>query len=458
MARTLFSAILCLCLLGSSTVTAAETAPDFQTTTPAVFLPRPAPPAWWSRSGEAWIAVFGGGASRKFELKTVQSKIYVDSRDAVIKLGAQNSPDPLFFLSGMKLKTGTIETAEGIKLGVALSLSDSSSIDFNFNKETWKLKRKTLAKKPGAIDYNEADVSYHLTNGKKEIELGQGQCRLSIRFSHTSCEEKLAVNFIGDLDRDKVPDLFLTEAPDRQGAEAGRLYLSSLKSSVPVANEKDLREQSKPFQSQSRKSGKDEGLQTKTPGLLVTGRTIESRKGLNTFDSWYAYFTEQKKLEPTKLWVACQPNQCDESLRIQTSQLGKNGGEPLFLVRGVAGLKPGVVREATVNPEPMDPDRDLGFPSFDIEFGGSKRKLIGGVGLYTLETAEKKTVFPLKTLDPDDKPKLLWAGDLNFDGQVDLYFEVPQDGGLNHVLYISPEAATGPITGPTARVCSGSCN
>ena len=117
MARTLFSAMLSLCLLGSSTVTAAETAPDFQTTTPAVFLSRPAPPAWWSRSGESWIAVFGGGASRKFELKTVQSKIYVDSRDAVIKLGAQNSPDPLFFLSGMKLKTGTIETAEGIKLG-----------------------------------------------------------------------------------------------------------------------------------------------------------------------------------------------------------------------------------------------------------------------------------------------------------------------------------------------------
>ena len=425
-----------------------------------VFLPQPAGPQWWPRSGEKWLAIFQAAGTKKasgekFESKQVQSKIYVDSRDGVLKLGAQNSPDPIVFISGLASKPGPIEISSSLKTGVPLAISDSMPLIFDFKGKAWTLARKTLGVIRSNPDSTDVGAKYTLTSGSTTFDLGEAECRISIRTTGKECQEPITLHLIGDIDHDGIPDIYFQT---QSAVATTQVWLSTLKSAAKLAvsgAKPDLI-----YHAQTRRSGKDAGLSDKIPGLLVADAISPTQNSAYSLDQWYAVEskTDKTHLDSTAIWVACPSalradGTCEETTLIAPSK----NIDAKFLVRGIPGLKIGDAPTAKMTELPIDPSRDDAFPSYEIEMNGIKSKLSGGQGIFSLESPVRTVVFPVKLQDPDHKPKLVWAGDLNHDGKLDLYFDVKEDDSINHLLFISPDAATGPIAGPTTQFCTGPC-
>ncbi len=419
-----------------------------------IFLPQPAYPEWWARSGEPWSALFASGPASqpKYEVKPVQSKVYVDARDGVIKLGAQNSPDPILMIAGHKLKTGTVETSRSLKFGTISQLSDAAPIEFEISAKKWKLSRITLSKKGATNEYVEAQTKLVLSSSPSSFEIGIENCRIQMAKSQGPCEEPLILHFVGDLDRDGIPDLFYLPAPARNGPNLSRLWLSSLKQTLNIAGGPDIAFL-KPFKAVIMAKGQ-QPIRSSEVEVAVSGRTTKSQKKTCNLDIWFGIFPSRNgtRIQSSKLWVACPLGLCEESHFFKFS----TETEPLFLVRNVPGLADGKITYANIRELPSDSHGDSSFPSFEIEYEQKKLQLKGEKGRFILQNGARTSVLSLKTQDPDDQPRLTWAGDLNRDGEIDFYFEFPQDTSRAHIIYVSPGLYNKP-TGPTASFCSGEC-
>lgn len=414
-----------------------------------LYLPKPAPPAWWNVSGQSWAALFVGGRSAqlRYELKTVRAKIYIDSRDKILKLGAQNSPDPIVFIDDSTLRDGPVKAATGVKFGVATALQEKSGIQFQFGNKGWKLTRETSDRKNVSPERADANVTYTLEGDGKSQSFGPIPCRLNLRFNQSVCAETLTFNFIGDLDRDGRPDFYWIQNRSQEvGVSEPWLWLSKTSRLSSLADSANAQLFQKPFRAIV-KQGK---LQSSSSiEILIPYRLTRPLTSTSSFDAWWGLQVNSSGhiLDSLKIFVACIEGQCEEQNYIGLS----SRGAPKLLVRGLKGLKRGALEHATIEALPQHPDKEMNFDSFRLKFRNQTLQLVGGSGLFTLESERKKTAFPLKTMDPDQKPKLFWAGDLDHDGFVDLVFETPEDEGVGYTLYVSPEAATGPIAGPSAQ-------
>ena len=428
-----------------------------------IFVARTAYRAWWSRSGEAWLALFSLGAKNEkhFELKAVQSKIYVDSHDGIIKLGAQDSPDPILFITDPSLAEGEIkEIASQVQLGVPLMLNEKKSIEFDFANSKWELSRKSFAKKGATHDYIEAKVHYYLKEkspshpDEHSFDMGEDVCRLSIKLGQSTCEEKVVLNFIGDLDHDGVPDIYFLPAPDRQGSEGSKLFLSAKKTLASAGESKAVSKDLRAYKAITRpKPSQNPGTAPTSAQILVTGVPRSPIKNVYSGDDYFGVYPNGD-LRALKIWVACAQGTCEEKNVIETSL----PGQPLFLVRGIPGLATDTkIKTAKITALPVDPDKEDVFPSYTLRTGALPAKLTGGAGFFELESGGTKKKLVLKTQDPDDKPKLIWAGDLNNDGKLDLFFQVKQDDGQNFLFFASPLGANTVSVEPAAQFCLGEC-
>ena len=433
-----------LFLLSSTLVISLAFAAD-----PAIFLPKPAPPAWWPVSGETWSALFVGGktASVRYELKTVQAKIYVDSRDHVLKLGAQNSPDPLVFIRDLQLAAGVVKTATGVRFGLPTAMKDKDAIEFQYSGQAWKLTRETKEKKAVSSEKMEAHVQYTLTGNSKSDVFGPLPCLLDLRLGQTTCAESINFNFIGDLDRDGRPDLFgVQNRAAADGVDTPFLWLSKKAQLLTLAEAANTKAYAKPFRALTSKAKSVSQLPAE---ILIPNAGTKPVYSTTSGDAWWGVDQTgaSSTLQPYKIWVACVEGLCEETNFVGLA----NPGTPDFLIRTAKTLKKGPIETAEIKVLSRNPDAEMNYDSFALTFLKAKLRLTGGSGLFTLESDKKKVTFPLKTADPDDKPKLFWAGDVDRDGLIDLLFQYPIDEGTGYALYLSPEAATGPINAPTAE-------
>lgn len=148
--------------------------------------------------------------------------------------------------------------------------------------------------------------------------------------------------------------------------------------------------------------------------------------------------------------------------KVQTNQ----PTEPLFLVRGLEGLQPGKV-ETMFSPD----DYKFLYPGERRTFRSAKRiyyALVASgetvarygealIEKYTLSLYENslkrtQTLVDFEVGIDGAGPGLVWAGDLDKDGEVDLYMSLSRHyAQVKHGLFLSSAAKDGEIVGQVAR-------
>lgn len=160
----------------------------------------------------------------------------------------------------------------------------------------------------------------------------------------------------------------------------------------------------------------------------------------------------------------------DASLRFNTPY------RPIIALRSVRGLKPGAVHTVFINDILFDPDAEIrpeqistGYRR-ELAIGENKYVLRSATGLgtqdekylvFVLESAEKDQVLKAARQFPGERPiigDLLWAGDLDQDGKLDLYFDrFNEVGAFVGRLYLSSHAKKGELVGLAAIFQTAGC-
>lgn len=133
------------------------------------------------------------------------------------------------------------------------------------------------------------------------------------------------------------------------------------------------------------------------------------------------------------------------------------GEQPLLLVRGVSGLRPGAVTHAPVERQPLLPgmavhlDGELSLVASSDDQVAYRLVLRGPDGLTQV------LVEHSELLD-DTVPSLILAGDLDRDGRPDLLLDLSNHYNLSRVtLFLSSSAGAGQWLAPVASLQTTGC-
>lgn len=133
------------------------------------------------------------------------------------------------------------------------------------------------------------------------------------------------------------------------------------------------------------------------------------------------------------------------------------GEQPLLLLRGVSGLRPGAVTHAPVERQPL-------LPGMAIELDGAIRLVATSddAVAYRLELrgpdGSTQVLVEHAELHDDTVPALILAGDLDSDGRLDLLLDLSNHYNLSRVtLFLSSSAAPGQILAPVASLQTTGC-
>jgi hypothetical protein len=139
--------------------------------------------------------------------------------------------------------------------------------------------------------------------------------------------------------------------------------------------------------------------------------------------------------------------------------------EPLFVLTGVSGLKPGKVITSTVNKkERFDIGEKLklnvGTKESTFTVSGAKKDAEWRTGYrIVLESGGmKQTIYERKQVADSSFPSLLWAGDLDGDGKIDLIMDTTDNYNVrNLTLFLSSKAKPGKLVEQVATHMSTGC-
>ncbi len=142
--------------------------------------------------------------------------------------------------------------------------------------------------------------------------------------------------------------------------------------------------------------------------------------------------------------------------------------EPFVLMRGITGLKEGkVVTSSTNKKEHLDINEMLKFKvgtsETTLRVTGSPTKLDGedfraDYAIVLDGGGIKQTLFQSKQVSPQYAPSLLWAGDLDGDGKIDLIMDTSTDYNARILtLFLSTKAKAGNLVEEVASRLSTGC-
>lgn len=177
---------------------------------------------------------------------------------------------------------------------------------------------------------------------------------------------------------------------------------------------------------------------------------------------------KQFELRPAKINITLVNDQIiDEDPRIKTGRKVTVAGkvEPLVLVGGVPTLKPGkVVTSNVIAKERMDVGQTLKLnvgakPAVLTVSGIKKDAEIRNSYKVVLESGgTKQTVYERKQVADSSFPSLLWAGDLDGDGKIDLVMDTTDNYNVrNLTLFLSGKAKPGKLVEQVATHMSTGC-
>lgn len=183
------------------------------------------------------------------------------------------------------------------------------------------------------------------------------------------------------------------------------------------------------------------GAAVETPGrLLVPGSVVDAADAAKTGDVWLCIGREGTLIRARRCPIAMEPEAEDGfGQPLDAAKMG----EPLFLVTGVEGLREGDV--PTITSEEVKLSK-VGA-SVTLGADGAVLSVSGREGDYEIafSVGGKRQVLARTTMLDDinmGRPALLWAGDLDHDGKVDLLMDVSGHySSMELRLYLSSRAA-----------------
>ena len=167
--------------------------------------------------------------------------------------------------------------------------------------------------------------------------------------------------------------------------------------------------------------------------------------------------------------AAYDPLYDDEDEKTGKQVLVAGDAEPLFLIRGLKTLKPGPVKTLTTEQAILTPGKSMHFglgrgDSYQlIVFGERYEDSIGITSLqeYEIEIREGGRSQVLVSFSATDAavPSLLWAGDLDHDGKLDLLINAAFHYNIYTapVLFLSSTAEDGELLDKVAMFFATGC-
>jgi hypothetical protein len=208
--------------------------------------------------------------------------------------------------------------------------------------------------------------------------------------------------------------------------------------------------------------GKIPGQQPAAAHLLHPGTFFENQIERGVEGEWLALvmYGSRDELEPREVTVRRSPDKDEPLLNEVDIQVRGLEQEPhaVFLVRGVAGLVPSIVREAQFScgdcalPEPdLATQRQIRLSldgtSYDLQVNpANKTQPLDRMSTVTLTSGNNQQVL-YRFSDEPDEPSLLvlWAGDLDRDGRLDLYMDLSRKYSVSRRVLFLSSAATGDV-------------
>ena len=203
------------------------------------------------------------------------------------------------------------------------------------------------------------------------------------------------------------------------------------------------------------------------PRLLHTGEFHGDEVPAIGDDGWLALleFGSRAELQPVTVSIKAVRDELldGEDGPITGREVSVEGLDPLLLVRGVPQLKPALVTEALAQcgtcsrPISLIEHRQvhlrLGDEQYDLEVGPepSDQPITSTTEIRLSHRAGVQIVHrPSRGLD-DAEWTLLWAGDLDGDGRLDLYLDTPDHYNMDRRrLLLSSAAGPGELVGEVA--------
>ncbi len=164
---------------------------------------------------------------------------------------------------------------------------------------------------------------------------------------------------------------------------------------------------------------------------------------------WLALMVVDGKwhLVPTAVTATAAPDMADEPLTWTGVEIKADAVDPIALLRA-PGLKPGKVDTPDMRFENKPRLLQAGS-SIAIAFRGREYSFdVRGKALeLTLGAVSQRLVDDVGSADEDSTTSLLWAGDLDGDGQLDFLLETTGRNSESLCLYLSRPAAPGALVG-----------
>jgi hypothetical protein len=212
-------------------------------------------------------------------------------------------------------------------------------------------------------------------------------------------------------------------------------------------------------------AGEIPAQRTARPRLLHPGSFFESQIEAGIEGEWLALvrYGSRDELEPREVAVRRTPDKDDPALNEIEIIVRGLEQEPyaVFLIRGVGNVGPAAVREARIEcgdcalPEPdlavqRQIHLSLDGKDYDLEVNPlDKTQSLDRASIVTLRSGDKRQALYRLSDEPDEPAwPILWAGDLDRDGRLDLYMDLSWKYSVSRrVLFLSSAASGDDLVG-----------
>jgi hypothetical protein len=182
-------------------------------------------------------------------------------------------------------------------------------------------------------------------------------------------------------------------------------------------------------------------------------------------ETWFGIYEDESgsrvkktkiKVEPVFDPVADENEHSHSGLRVSAT-VEINSKQPTFLIKGMASIREGLVQSGLPEVAGLAQNMmELSQP-LTIRFNGQA---------YLLSIVDRSLMFTKGHFkqqlcgagDPDNPPTILWSGDLDNDGKIDvLVMTYPHYDQMSYSLFLSSAAAPGKALREVARLVATGC-
>lgn len=186
--------------------------------------------------------------------------------------------------------------------------------------------------------------------------------------------------------------------------------------------------------------------------------------------SWLGLYTDasgKSELKATKVSITMVNDQIiDEDPKLKTGKRIAVPGskKPLFVLSGIPGLKPGsVITSPLSKKEHLEVGQQIklkvGTAESTLIVTGKKNKEYRNNYTITLKSGgTTQQLLRHRQIDPETAPSLLWCGDLDGDGKLDLIMDTTDNYNVRNVtVFLSGKAKPGSLVKKVAEQFATGC-